>query len=127
MRCWRDVNAGHPGSMANIEQHRDPTSLTPKAISESECARFRNRNLRQPGRGRRVHAVELREWTAGLKIPIPACHQSVDPVKLVRDSRAVRQPVDCKRCLARGPNPRTPLTVIDGGQLTLDFDADDDP
>ncbi|KHF42166.1 hypothetical protein [Saccharomonospora viridis] len=112
--------------MTNIEHRRDPTSLALRAISERECARFRNRNLRQPGKGRRVHAVELREWIGGLKMPTPACHQPVDPVSLAGGSEAVTQRVDCERCLARDPNPFTPLTVIDGGQLTLDFDTDDD-
>ena len=120
------VNAGHPGSMRNIEYHREPTPLPPRAISEYECDRFRKRNLCQPGRGLRVHDVEFREWNGGLKMPTPACRQPVDPVKLVWSGQAVSQPVDCKRCLALDPNPRVPLIAIDGGQLPLDFDVGDD-
>ncbi|MEV5535230.1 hypothetical protein SAMN05216215_104266 [Saccharopolyspora shandongensis] len=110
--------------MTAIERRRDPTSLLLKGLSERECARFRNRNLRQPGHGRRVHAVELRDWIGGLKLPVPACHQPLATLALAGDSEAVTAAVDCARCLAGNPDPFTPLTVIDGGQLTLDLRPD---
>lgn len=94
-------------------------------MSEQECARFRNRNLRQPGNKRRVHEVELRDWVGGLKLPSPACHQPLDGFVLAGKSEAVTEPVDCAKCLARNPDPFTPLTVIDGGQLTLDLRSED--
>lgn len=90
-------------------------------MSERECARFRNRNLRQPGRGRRVHAVELRDWIGGLQLPAPACHQPVATLALAGDSEAVTAPVDCARCLAGTPEPFPPLRVVEGGQLTLEL------
>ncbi len=58
-------------------------------------------------------------------MPAPACHQPIDPMTLAGRSMAVTQPVDCERCLARDPNPFTPLTVVDGGQLKLELDPSD--
>lgn len=98
-----------------------------KHMSERECARFRNRNLRQPGAQRRVHEVELRDWVGGLKLPGPACHQPLDAFALAGSSEAVTAPVDCAKCLSRNPDPFTPLTVVDGGQLTLDLRGGDCP
>jgi hypothetical protein len=109
-----------------IERRHDPTSLVLRALSERECARFRNRNLRQPGRRRRVHAVELRDWIGGLKMPVPACHQPIDPTTLAGRSEAVTAPVDCERCLASDENPFTPLVALDGGQLTLELQPGDE-
>lgn len=101
-------------------------ALLLRALSERECARFRNRNFRQPGRQRRVHVVEFREWIGGLKLPMPACHQPIDSLALVGRSEAVRAPVDCVRCLAYDEGHPTLLTVVDGGgQLALDLDEDD--
>lgn len=97
-----------------------------KRMSERECARFRNRNLRQRGAHRRVHEVELRDWVGGLKLPAPACHQPLDGFALAGKSEAVAEPVDCTKCLSRNPDPFAPLTVIDGGQLALDLRDPDD-
>ncbi|MCA1195194.1 hypothetical protein [Saccharopolyspora sp. 6V] len=111
--------------MSAIERRTDPTSLALRGLSEHECARFRNRNLRQPGRGRRVHRVELRDWYGGLKFPAPACHQPLDSRALAGDSTAVTDPVDCARCLAGNPDPFTPLVALDGGQLHLALEPGD--
>ncbi|MCI2421553.1 hypothetical protein MOQ72_29370 [Saccharopolyspora sp. K220] len=113
--------------MTAIERRTDATSLALRAMSERECARFRNRNLRQPGPNRRVHAVELRDWIGGLKLPVPACHQPLATLALAGDSEAVTAPVDCARCLAGNPDPFTPLFAIDGGQLALDLRPSDEP
>lgn len=107
--------------MSAIEGRQDPTSVLLKRMSERECARFRNRNLRQPGTGRRVHEVELRDWVGGLKLPAPACHQPLDAFALAGNSEPVTAPVDCARCLSRNPDPFTPLTAVDGGQLSLEL------
>ena len=111
--------------MSAIERRRDPLSLWLRRMSETECARFRNRNLRQRGRKRRVHAVELRDWRGGLKLPTPACRQPVGSLALTGGSEAVTAPVDCARCLALDPNPVAPLYAIDGGQLPLDLEPGD--
>lgn len=108
-----------------IERRQDPTSLLLKRMSERECARFRNRNLRQPGTDRRVHEVELRDWIGGLKLPAPACHQPLDGSGLAGRHEPVTSPVDCAKCLSRNPDPFTPLTVVDGGQLTLDLRSEE--
>ncbi|MCX2732386.1 hypothetical protein OOZ19_19275 [Saccharopolyspora sp. NFXS83] len=105
--------------MSAIEHGTDPTSVALRGLSERECARFRNRNLRQPGRRRRVHRVELQDWVGGLKLPGPACHQPLDTPAVAGDSEAVTAPVDCARCLAGGQDPFTPLVALDGGQLAL--------
>ncbi|RRO14710.1 hypothetical protein EIL87_18355 [Saccharopolyspora rhizosphaerae] len=111
--------------MTAIERRSDPTSLLLKHMSERECARFRNRNLRQPGARRRVHAVELRNWIGGLKLPSPACHQPLDALALAGRSEAVTALVDCAKCLSRNPDPFAPLTVVDGGQLALKLETGD--
>lgn len=113
------------GKVSAIERLTDPTSLALRGLSERECARFRNRNLRQPGRGRRVHRVELRDWLGGLKLPVPACHQPLATLALAGDSAAVTSPVDCARCLAGNPDPFTPLVALDGGQLPLALEPGD--
>lgn len=96
-----------------------------RALSDWECDRFRNRNLRRPGRRRRVHAVDLREWF-GVPMPTPACNQAMHPLSLAR-TKAVIEPVDCERCLAIRGTAVTPLTSVhDDGQLTL-FDSAGDP
>jgi hypothetical protein len=108
--------------MAGVEGRRDPTSLALLAISRRECDRFRHRNLRRPGRGRRVHAVELRPWIGGLWLPGPACHQPFDALALAGASEAVRAAVDCVRCLSGGPDLYGALVPVDGGQLPLEFE-----
>lgn len=103
-------------------QHTDPTSVMLHALSERECARFRNRNLRQPGRGRVVHAVELRNWIADLRLPFPACHQPVATFALTGDAHAVTDEVTCSKCRTQSDRRRSPLIALDGGQLALDLD-----
>lgn len=110
-----------------FEGRRDRTSLALQALAENECARFRNRNLRQPGARRRVHAVEHRNWIGGLVMPVPACHQPLDPVSLAGHSQAVTLAVDCERCLTRDEHPFPPLVAIDGDQLPLALETSDDP
>lgn len=109
--------------MSAIER-QDPTSRALTAIAERECARFRNRNLRQPGRDRRVHAVQLRYWLGGLHLPGPACHQPLDSQAVAGDREAVTLPVDCARCLTREEHSFPPLVALDGGQLPLDLRAE---
>lgn len=111
--------------MSAIERHTDPTSLVLRGLSQRECARFRNRNLRQPGRGRVVHAVELRDWIAGLQLPAPACHQPVASLALSGEAHAVTDEVTCGKCRARVQR-MAPLVALDGGQLALDLDDQDD-
>jgi len=111
--------------MTGVQGRRDPTSLALLAISRRECDRFRHRNLRQPGRKRRVHAVELRPWIGGLLLPGPACHQPFDALALSGESEAVRAAVDCARCLS-GPDLYVPPVPLDGGQLPLEFEPDAD-
>lgn len=118
-RCRSRYFARHAVDVSAIEDRNDPTSVLLRTLSEQECARFRNRNLRQPGRDRRVHAVELRPWIGGLKLPAPACHQPVATLALAGESLAVTAPVDCARCLADNPDPFAPLVALDGGQLPL--------
>lgn len=113
--------------MSGIERRHDPTSVLLWGLSEREGARFRNRNLRQPGRGRRVHRVALRAWIGGLSLPVPACHQPVAALALAGDSEAVTAPVDCARCLAGNLNPYTPLVSLDGGQLPLALEPPEAP
>ncbi|GAB2683085.1 hypothetical protein GCM10027271_51150 [Saccharopolyspora gloriosae] len=105
--------------MSAIERLTDPTSLALRGLSEHECGRFRNRNLRQPGRERRVHRVEFQDWIGGLKLPGPACHQPLDTPAVAGHAEAVTSPVDCARCLAGDQDAFTPLVALDGGQLTL--------
>ncbi len=113
--------------MSAIERHTDPTSLVLRGLSERECARFRNRNLRQPGRKRVVHLVELRDWIAGLQLPAPACHQPVASFALSGEAYAVLDEVTCGKCRALGRHRTAPLIALDGGQLTFDLDNRDNP
>lgn len=111
--------------MSAIERHSDPTSLVLRGLSQRECRRFRNRNLRQPGRRRVVHAVELRDWIAGLQLPAPACHQPVAALALSGEASAVADDVTCGKCRTLAHQRMTPLIGLDGGQLALHLDADE--
>ncbi|MHA6806299.1 hypothetical protein [Salinifilum ghardaiensis] len=106
--------------MAEIDRHHDPTSLMLRALSERECARFKHRNLQQPGRGRAVHAVEFRAWIAGLHLPAPACHQPTATLALTGEAQAVRAKVTCTRCQNLDPGAADTLVPLDGG-LPLQF------
>ncbi len=112
--------------MSAIERRTDPTSLLLRALSERECARFRNRNLRQPGPRRAVHAVELREWIADLQLPAPACHQPVASFALSGEAHAVADEVTCAKCRTLAGQRMAPLVALDGGQLALNLDDADD-
>lgn len=93
------------------------------AISERECARFHGRNLRQPGSGKRVHVVELRHWE-GVRMPVPACGQPIDPLRWAGRNHAVAESVTCKRCLARDEKEISTLVTVDYHQLALDLELD---
>ena len=110
-----------------IEQRTDPTSLILRALSDRECARFRDRNLRQRGRNRVVHAVAYREWIGGLHLPAPACHQPVASFALSGEAYAVAEKVTCAKCrTATGGGRAAPFGLVDSvGQLALDLDDPD--
>ena len=82
-RSWVGKPGGHADVVTAIERRQDPTSLLLKRMSEQECARFRNRNLRQPGTDRRVHEVELRDWVGGLKLPAPAISERLPETEML--------------------------------------------
>lgn len=111
--------------MASTQGRRNPAWRGwLQALSDRECARFRNRNLRQPERRRRVHAVEYRDWL-GVPMPTPACNQALNPLALAGITKAVTEPVNCERCLAIRGTAVTPLAAIDGEpeQPPLPFDS----
>lgn len=86
-----------------------------------ECARFRHRNFQLHRSNRRVHAVEFRPWIAGLRLPMPACHQPTNMMVLAGEARAVRERVTCTRCKNLESGQVDTLVPLDGG-LPLRFD-----
>ncbi|EHY88701.1 hypothetical protein ACWGRK_19185 [Saccharomonospora azurea] len=71
-----------------------------RKIAADQRRRFAGKAMRI-GDNDTVHAVRLRTWVHGERIPAPACHIGTDTTDVSGERTPVSdQPVNCKRCLS---------------------------